>query len=191
MPHPRFAVAVAAGHDGRIYAIGGIDPAFNVYGEVDAYDPASNAWTPVAPLPGPRWDAAAAVGLDGTIYAIGGYGGPGQGSQVASAVAYDPLTNQWTTLAPLPQGLAETGATTAPDGRIYVAGGQIFKPATRKLAATNLVEVFNPATGGWKSGPKLPYRRDEHAFVTSGSQLLLIGGAGVRRDPVDTLALRP
>jgi N-acetylneuraminic acid mutarotase len=191
MLSPRFGMKLAAGHDGRIYAIGGFDAAQNASSEVDAYTPATNAWTQVAPLPAPRSDAAVTVGLDGTIYAIGGDSHCCEGSPLASVVAYDPQTDRWTSRAPLPRAIDKSAATTAANGRIYLTGGQIFKPATRTTGTLNTVEVYDPPTATWRSGPKLPARRFYHVSVTSGAQILVVGGRGTGRHLADTLALQP
>jgi hypothetical protein len=72
---------VAAGADGRIYAIGG-STGSSASSEVDAYNPATNTWSVLPGLPKALDNAAGAVGLDGKIYAIGGY----NGSSVTAAV---------------------------------------------------------------------------------------------------------
>ena len=41
---------VVAGADGRIFAIGGVDPRF-LLNVVEIYDPRTNAWTTGAPMP--------------------------------------------------------------------------------------------------------------------------------------------
>ena len=50
------------GMDGRIYVFGGYDARFNTSGPVEAYNPGSNTWTTLAPLPTPVLDAAAVTG---------------------------------------------------------------------------------------------------------------------------------
>ena len=67
--YPRqFELGAATGADGTIYAVGGF-----VTNEVDAYNPVTQTWRKVAPLPSTRNDAAVTVGADGIIYSIGGY----------------------------------------------------------------------------------------------------------------------
>lgn len=63
--------AAAAG--GRLYAFGGefFDTGGGVYPEVWVYDPASDSWDAVAPMPHPR-HGLGAVTLDGAIHVIGG-----------------------------------------------------------------------------------------------------------------------
>src|SRR5438105_988851 len=83
VPQAREAGAAAAANDGRIYLIGGITgytAADHSYtgvktDRVDAFDPRSNTWSTVTPLPVPRASFAAATGGDGRVYVVGGYTG--------------------------------------------------------------------------------------------------------------------
>jgi N-acetylneuraminic acid mutarotase len=77
----RFLDGVTA-QDGKIFAIGGVccglnfpgtDPQF--FDTVEAFDPETNIWTPVASMSTARGALAVAVGPDGRIYAIGGFDG--------------------------------------------------------------------------------------------------------------------
>ena len=86
---------------------------------VEAYDPASNAWSTKAPLPTPRLGLAFVNGGDGKLYALGGYGGSG----TTTVEAYDPATDTWTTKASMLTGRWNLGATLGPDGLVYAIGG--------------------------------------------------------------------
>src|SRR5437867_2447081 len=59
-------------------------------------------WTSVAPMPDARDLHAAATGKDGRIYVFGG-----QNAQTSDPpeLAYDPGTNTWTAIAPMPARL--------------------------------------------------------------------------------------
>jgi hypothetical protein len=75
MQSVRFRPAVAAGRDGRIYAIGGccaVNGPGAIVSDVEAYDPTTNTWTyPGAKLPTRRNSFGAAIGPDGRIYTMG------------------------------------------------------------------------------------------------------------------------
>jgi N-acetylneuraminic acid mutarotase len=62
----------AAASNGKIYVIGGIAANQSILSSVEEYDPATDSWRFVAPLPRPRHHHAAAVVGD-AIYVIGGY----------------------------------------------------------------------------------------------------------------------
>ena len=64
-------------------------------------------------------------------------------------------------------------AATAHRGRIWVAGG-----LTRDNAATDAVQVYDPATETWSEGPTLPAAVHHSALVSDGSALHLVGGFG-------------
>jgi non-specific serine/threonine protein kinase len=76
----------------------------------------------------------------------------------------------WTEVADAPLARLEM-ATAAHDGRIWLAGG--LSPLGEAVAE---VEVFDPDSGEWASGPSLPTGLHHAALVSDGDRLLLIGG---------------
>jgi N-acetylneuraminic acid mutarotase len=63
--------------NGIIYVIGGIGTTGEFLDTVGAYDPATNTWTTMAPMPTARgYFRAESVG--GVVYAIGGEGAAGR-----------------------------------------------------------------------------------------------------------------
>ena len=66
-------------------------------------------WTTGAPMPTARSEIAGAI-LDGKIYIIGGFDGSGR--SITTTEVYDPMANEWTTAAPLPQPLDHTAAAS-------------------------------------------------------------------------------
>jgi len=139
MGAPRGFLAAAAGSDGRIYAIGGVDDGSHILNSVDAYDPVTDIWADVAPMPTARFGLAAAVDANGTIYALGGNNGTSR--HLDTAETYDPTTHTWSTLAPMPtsrRDLAAAGGALHGIGTICAIGGHGFDfPLTT-------VEVFIP-----------------------------------------------
>ncbi|HET7503627.1 MAG TPA: kelch repeat-containing protein [Kofleriaceae bacterium] len=75
---PRRVFAAAAGRDGRIYVMGGIQlggtPTTDPLGlsSVEVYTPATDSWSTIGDLPTGRFELMAATGGDGRLYAIGG-----------------------------------------------------------------------------------------------------------------------
>ncbi|MFE2753900.1 caspase family protein [Actinosynnema sp. NPDC059335] len=81
-------------------------------------------------------------------------------------------TPQWTRVADLPAPV-EAAAVTAHLGGIWVAGGISPDEDRHKLDA---VQVYDPRSGTWSSGPRLPVPLSHAALVSDGSRLFLLGG---------------
>ena len=88
---------------------------------------AQGEWSNIPPSLIARSEVQTAV-IDGKIYVVGGNtfemrnGGSVVVNDVGLNEVYDPATNEWTTLAPVPRGANHT-AIAALDGKIYIAGG--------------------------------------------------------------------
>lgn len=117
--------------NGMLYAVAGQtgqDAASVFRKNVYRYDPSTNVWTEVASLINqPRSHAAAATFVhNGKIIIAGGEtdsGTPGVPLLLRNVESYDPATNTWSSLAPLPQ--ARTSGVAASFGdRIIFACGQ-------------------------------------------------------------------
>ena len=102
---------------------------------------------------------------------------------------------QWKTAAPLP-GPRNQFSTVTFEGEVYAIGGQLHHDS--KQLDQPRVDIYNPRTDSWRSGPPLP-KGHSHAegstFVHAG-RIYIVGGhttpAGGRKsiDP-DILALTP
>lgn len=186
MPTPRYEVAAVAAGQGaqeRVYALGGFNNgvAGGSFATVEAYDPATDTWSTVAPLPTARRGLAAVRGPDGLVYAIGG--SPVSGSPPSNAVhAYDPATGTWSSRAPLPTARAYHAAALGADGLIYVVGGS---------GAGGSVEAYDPVADAWRAVASLPTPRMALAAAASGGRVYAIGGhMGVTAlDTVEALVL--
>lgn len=129
-----------------------------------SYRPADGAWEEVAQMPAPR-AAHALVELDGLIYAIGGVG-----PRADELWAYHPGRDSWQTdLPPLPTP-REHLAAVALDGSLFVVGGR------REGQNLAVLEVFDPASGEWRSGPDMPTARSGLAAAVAGGEIHVFGG---------------
>jgi hypothetical protein len=180
LPVERFE-AYAAQAGGRIYFIGGITGTFGDQlsaresDRVDVYDPATQIWTPGAPLPAaaPRHHLAATV-FDDKIYVLGGFTGilggvpgevftPSQGTYVLEAAGWRRLADQ-----PIARGSATAQAI---GDKIYVAGGGRAEPD-----ALDALYVYDPATDQWTARAPMPIAREHVASCALGPYLLVVGG---------------
>lgn len=124
MPTPRDHLGAAAAR-GRLYAVGGRRQGiFAVLDTVEVYDPAAQRWATAAAMPTGRGGLAVAA-LGGLVYAIGGEGNANRPDGVFAAVErYDPTTDTWAILPPLPvprHGMGAAGVGNA----IFVPGGAV------------------------------------------------------------------
>ncbi len=108
---------------GKIHVFGGrmASPAERT-GEHDVYDPATDTWTMAAPLLTPR-SAGVSFYLNGRIvYAGGECKDPSTSTTFNEAESYDPASDKWTALPPLPIG-RHAGASVVMGSEAYVIGG--------------------------------------------------------------------
>ena len=165
--------ASAVGLDGLLYVIGGQTNAggrnrtSNFTAAVHAYDPATERWTPRAPMPTARSAMAHAV-IDGKIYVAGGR--PPRGHDFA---VYDPKTDTWTALPDLPTARNHMAAA-AIGGRLYVAGGR-FGPGFRS-EITAALEIYDPAAKRWSAGPPMSEARSGHNGIAVDGCFHTFGG---------------
>jgi len=181
MPTPRYHLSVTAANN-KIYTIGGCRQrgcsSWDLYGDNEVYDPVTDTWSILTPMPTHRYDMSAVTVYD-KIYVIGGRKWVGVHAYICDEnEVYDPAIDSWTTVAPLPFPTTGHGATVV-EGKIYVVGGYqgIYENP-------NKTQVYDPATDTWQLKAELPTGRDYHAVAaTTGSnapvRIHAIGG----RDP--------
>ena len=102
-------------------------------------------------------------------------GSPAPGGAASAPSATEPSGRApteaaWVELPDAPLARLEM-ATAAHAGRIWLAGG--LSPLGDVVAE---VEVFDPASGEWSSGPSLPTGVHHASLVSDGERLILIGG---------------
>ena len=122
LPTPREHMPAVV-YDGKILVIGGrFLQMTNNTGTHDVYDPQTDSWKQASPLPTPRSGTAGAV-LDDQILVMGGEMDPESDTGTFDEnEAYDPATDSWRTLAPLPTPRHGFGAAVF-DGAVYTPGG--------------------------------------------------------------------
>lgn len=121
LSRPKGCVGVATAN-GHLYVMGGQDAAANSpissrFDCVERYDPTTETWTTVSTMSGKR-DSVACTPFGDKLYAIGGYDG---NVYLKSVEAYDPVSNEWISLAPLKTGRAGSCAV-AVDNRLFEKG---------------------------------------------------------------------
>jgi len=195
MPHPAHHAAVAS-LNGKIYVCGGfIAPentqlptgaAWQPIDDAWEYDPATDTWKELPPLPTKR-GAGVAVEAGGKIYMIGGVSTVegskepfftflGAARDLTTNDVYDPETNKWESRKPMSVGRNHAFAA-AVNGKIYVIGGRIGHGFIMAASNTDVVEEYDPSTDKW-SAPKerMPTARSGGGCGTDGKRIYCAGG---------------
>jgi N-acetylneuraminic acid mutarotase len=158
----------AVAYQGKLYAIGG-NVAGNAVPRNEVYDPATNSWRELAPMPIARDHLGLAL-VNGKIYTFGGFTKTVHENAGTDVFEYDPATNTWRSRAPLPRPLGSVGAAVI-DGKIHVFGGR----GLDKVTTTTHV-VYDPATDTWKNAAPMSKGRDHMATVVAEGKIHVIGG---------------
>ena len=115
---------------GKLYVFAGLAPGWKPKAMVFEFDPASNQWTKKRPMRLPSHHVAFTT-LNNKIYAFGGFNLPETGAPAWNALdkswEYDPATDEWKELAPMPTKRGAASAAAA-GGKIYVTGGAASLP---------------------------------------------------------------
>jgi N-acetylneuraminic acid mutarotase len=149
-----------------------------VYASAELYDPATDRWTPAAPMSKPREHHTATLLKDGRVLVVGGvthvYDQPDFGPVDATAEIYDPATNSWSPAGTLRSGHYAHSAVLLNDGQVLVVGGW---PNGDILSSSRGVERYGPATNSWSSAENmLAYREQNVAVVLTDGSVLVTGG---------------
>ncbi len=163
--------------DDKIYMISGqlntIPQLFIPSSANDVYDPETDTWSQMTPIPVPV-SAYASTVLDDKIYIISGITGSGEAPgyhKINLVQIFDPATNQWTNSTSIPIAVTSAGACATTGvyvpKRIYVLGGQ-------------LNQVYNPETDTWTNATAMPTPRSGFDPVVINDEIYVIGcGDGV------------
>jgi N-acetylneuraminic acid mutarotase len=138
-------------------------------------DNVAAGWAALAPLPVAR-NHVGGVALGGKVYAVGGQQGQNDDSVFRSELdVYDPATNAWSTLAPLPNPPRShiTNGTMVWNGQILTFGGE-----TNGHQVITNVSAYNPATNAWSTPANLPAGRlSGVADLLSDNRVIFAGGS--------------
>ena len=162
----RYRLAGVTDNNQRYFAIGGNDGTNDL--AVNAvYNPTTNSWTTLAPMPTARMNIQAAH-LSGLLYVPGGYLASSD-TFVSIHEAYDIARNTWATKAPLPQPLS--GAmTAAAGGKVYVFGGN--NGGGRQTTTYQ----YDPGANTWVTRAVMPIALSYGGAVEYGGRIYVMTG---------------
>ncbi|HWE95672.1 MAG TPA: carbohydrate-binding protein [Tepidisphaeraceae bacterium] len=140
-------------------------------------------WNQLASDPVPTIEGGS-IGVNGKLYVFGGfYNIQTYWKGTAQCEVYDPATNTWSAIAPMPE--PETHQSAVTDGKyIYLAGGNPYDPVTTYQAfATTHTWRYDIANNTWSAYVPLPQARGAGGLVLLGNQLHFFDGVDVNRTP--------
>ncbi|KAL3307050.1 hypothetical protein Ciccas_014446, partial [Cichlidogyrus casuarinus] len=153
----RYCTAAVA-YEGRIYAFGGSEE-FRPTRLVQRYNPDTDRWTRLPPMPIATSCGAAAV-LNNLIYVIGGFN---EMSYLETFVqVFDPTISEWRDDLPVKSmNLEHYGAPLmAFNGSLYIAGSSSSTDTHKK------VEKYDPKTNTWRVLPNEMIKSPSGLFTT-------------------------
>ena len=168
MPEGVRGEVAAVVFENKLYAIGG-NVASNAVPRNEVYDPATDRWRSLAPMPVARDHLGLAL-VNGKIYTFGGFVKTVHEGAGTDVFEYDPATNTWRARAPLKSPLGSVGAAVI-GNKIHVFGGRGLDKVT-----TTTHSVYDPATDKWTDAAPLSKARDHMAVVAAEGKIHVIGG---------------
>lgn len=129
---------------GRVYIVGGRFEAGFTSPQSDAlevYDPATGAWSTRARMPKPRGGVNGVEAL-GCLHAFGGEGNAGAPNGLhADHDVYNPVTDTWTRMDPMPTPVHGVTGAALLHGLIYLPGGGTSQGGN---SGARLHQVYRP-----------------------------------------------
>jgi hypothetical protein len=167
LPEPLNHVGVFA-HDDDLYVLGGYGRSRDEYTSSAfwRYDPDSDRWSRLPPMPAPR--AAMAVGVVGRRLIVAG----GALDSVArpQAFAYDFESGRWSHLPPMLSSREHVGAAVVGD-RLYVLGGR-----NSDSLALDTAERYDVSARRWERLPPMLVGSGGLGVVALGGHVVTVGG---------------
>lgn len=163
---PARCVSAVIGPDRRVYAIGGWDGQA-VVSSVEAYNPRTDSWTTVPDLPLPLAQEGAVV----TRHRIVVLGGGDAAGNHTYGTLFVFNGHGWVGGSSMPSPRRALGAAVDAHGMIFAIAG-----LDNSSSYQSTVDVYNPFTNNWSSGPSLPEALQSPGVVSSGGHIYAIGG---------------
>jgi hypothetical protein len=194
-PMPDIRAFMASGYfNGKIYLVGGyttgqITPAFLQTWE---YDPVANTFATKTSIPAAAGFGGAGSGvINGHLYVVGGR--DANNAVIATTWDYDVAADTWTLRANLPSPDNVPGSAVI-GGKLWIFGGgnpftgsstmptsgksgiRAWFNRLRRPDTTNALQVYDPGTNSWSSGPNLNEQRSFTSGTDVGNTAVAVGG---------------
>lgn len=190
IPNARQEHGTVALNNNTIAVIGGVDTTkpgdFVSTDLLQLYDISSNTWHTATPAPF-KVNHPNVAAVAGKLYLLGGLtdGLLAPGSQLnwtatAQSSVYDPTTDTWSPLTPMPPGTERGSAIVGVYGEmVYLAGGMSVLDGTYQDSLT-MVTAYNTTSGAWQRVPPaaadIPEGRQHAVGSVIGNTFYVVGG---------------
>jgi N-acetylneuraminic acid mutarotase len=174
--------------NGQVLVAGGINAAGDPLRSAELYNPTTGTWRMTGNLNVNRDEHTATRLTNGQVLVAGGENLASVST--TSAELYNPATGRWAVTGSLGTGRLEHAAVLLANGNVLVSGGS--KVTASNAFALAGAELYNPATGAWKTTGSLHAAR-----IGQTSTLLLSGlvldtaGANLSNDLASAELYRP
>jgi Galactose oxidase, central domain len=141
----------------------------------ELYDPVARSFSLTENMQTPRTQHTATLLSNGKVLLLGSINEP------SSAELFDPATGRFTATGSLGQPRTHHTATLLPSGKVLVVGGTQVQPpggggARPAPVSLDSVEIYDPASGTFKSAGKLAVARDSHSATLLANGTVLVAG---------------
>ena len=186
-PVARFESA-SASIGGKLYVFGGYDKNILAMSRSDVYDPATDRWSPLSPMP--RAVTHAGVAQDGAVvYFAGGFVGERSFVTTSDVWKYDARTNTWSAFTPLPERRAAGGLVRLGRELHYFGGASALH--TRDYGdhwVLNLDAAPGTLGSRWTSAAPLPNPRNHFGYAALNGRMYAIGGQRLNNERTGNFA---
>lgn len=169
--------------ENKLYALGGRN-ATGWLRDVECFDPLQDAWHQMAPLSEAKSAFAVTVLNNNAIYATGGL----KANQTFSYTSekYDPVTDQWTILEPIPHGRFRMGIGCV-SNHVYILGGTTIKASEENNNCSFL--SYNVEGDSWNSDLSSTriFQDDQPCAATWNNQLWVLSRSNFKLNNYDPL----
>jgi N-acetylneuraminic acid mutarotase len=165
--------------NGTVLVAGGINSVGDPLRSAELYNPSTGTWRLTGNLNINRDEHTATRLTNGQVLVAGG---ENLGSvSTTSAELYNPAAGRWTVTGSLGTSRLEHAAVLLANGNVLVSGGSRVTPTT--VIALASAELYNPATGAWKTTGSLHAARIGHtSTVLPSGPVLDAAGANLSND---------
>jgi N-acetylneuraminic acid mutarotase len=157
------AIHKCAELDGKLYVLSG-QPDKTL---CESYDPVTDSWTQLNPLPDMNFWYGVIVSANSTLYR---FGGGGYAAPTAAAHVYDKVNDSWTPLPSLPVPLHGAAGTNDGDSVIWILGGYSSGNDRKEVWKYDINAQTYTLTDS------LPVERSYLSSVTAGGCVYSVGG---------------